>query len=215
MTENGPESSSGPPSAPVSVLLADPFALIREALHHRLEAEASVNVVAEAAGGDDLLRLTERFQPAVIVLGPTLSAADGTHLTRQVAERFPGIGFVLFSAPDAIPVETLQDIDVAYVSRDSLSSDLIIAVHMMAGRRAEDAVNQTIAEAWWGDRPTPRELEVLNLVALGLSNPEIAGKLGIRYRTVQFHLSQIFGKLGVNSRTAAVHEARQRGWIGR
>lgn len=211
----------------IRVVLADDHAVVRKGIREFLESAGDIQVVGEAADGDAAVRLVAEHRPDVAVLDIRMPGASGIEATREIKARHPGVGVLILTAYDDDPYvfALLQAGANGYVLKTASSSELVQAVRTVArGESALDpAVAHKLVQQLTTGRPqaaagtpealTGREVEVLHLVARGLTNKAIGQKLGISDRTVQGHLANIYGKLNVNSRTEAVTEALKQGWI--
>jgi DNA-binding NarL/FixJ family response regulator len=211
----------------IHIVLADDHAVVRKGIREFLEESGDVTVIAEANDGAEALHLVEEHQPDVAVLDIRMPEVTGVEATRQIKERFPQVRVLILTAYDDDPYifALLQAGADGYVLKTASGDELVRAVRTV--HRGESALSPEIAskvvrQAVSG-RPesaadqvealTDRELDVLRLVAQGLTNRAIGDDLSISHRTVQGHLVSVYGKLGVNSRTEAVTEALRRGWI--
>jgi DNA-binding NarL/FixJ family response regulator len=210
----------------IRVILADDHALVRQGIRMFLEETRDIIVVAEAANGAEALRLVEQHLPDVAVLDIQMPGMSGIEATRQIRARFPSVRVLILTAYDEDPyvLALLQAGASGYVLKSSDAEDLLQAVRsvhrgesVFSPEAAAKVVRQ-IRTTRPGELPqveplTAREVEVLHLVAQGMTNVAIGHQLSISARTVQGHLANIYGKLGVQSRTEAVTEALKRGWI--
>jgi len=207
------------------VVLADDHVMVRQGIRQFLEEEGDITVVAEAADGQEALRLVAQHQPDVAVLDVQMPGTTGVEAARQIRERFPGVRILILTAYDDDPYifALLRAGAHGYILKSAPAEELVRAVRAVAAGQtalspevARKVVQQVAAPAGRADQPEPltdREIEVLRLTARGGTNKEIGRALGISARTVQGHLANIYGKLGVYSRTEAVTAALRRGWI--
>jgi DNA-binding NarL/FixJ family response regulator len=214
-------------SQPIRVILADDHAVVRKGIREFLEAEPDIDIVGEAADGPTTLELVSRHQPDVAVLDIQMPGMTGIEVTRQIKARHPEVRVLILTAYDDDPYifALLQAGASGYILKTADSLELIHAVRAVhRGESALDpAVAQKVIQQLTSGRPlgaqatieplTEREIEVLHLVAKGLTNRAIGHALNISDRTVQGHLANIYGKLDVNSRTEAVTVALKQGWI--
>ncbi len=213
---------------PIRVVLADDHAVVREGTRQLLEKEADISVIGEASDGAATIRLVEAFLPDVVVMDVRMPGMGGIEATKQIKERFPQVEVLVMTAfeDDEFVFTLLEAGASGYLLKTAQVKDLIKAIHEVAeGQSALDPViarkvlrqfsggstRQKQQEAY--ESLTEREQEVLELLAEGKTNKEIAESLIISDRTVQTHLSNIFSKMGVGSRTEAVLEAIRRGWL--
>ncbi len=211
----------------IRVVLADDHAVVRKGIREFLEEDGDITVVAEAADGDEALALVARHQPDVAVLDIQMPGIGGIEATRRIKAGHPDVRVLVLTAYDDDPYifALLQAGASGYILKTADSSELVHAVRVVyRGESALDpAVAQKVVQQLTTGRPlgaqtaaealTDREMEVLRLVAKGLTNKAIGQALGISDRTVQGHLANIYGKLNVGSRTEAVTEALKQGWI--
>lgn len=211
---------------PIRVILADDHAVVRKGIREFLE-EGGISVVAEAADGQEALRLIREHQPDVAVLDIRMPGLSGIEVTREVRAHFPGVRVLILTAYDDDPYvfALLRAGASGYVLKSADADEIARAVRAVHEGQAALSPEITLKVVQHLDtgRPagaqkqieplTEREIEVLRLAAGGMTNKAIGRELGISDRTVQGHLANIYGKLGVNSRTQAVTEAIRRGWI--
>jgi DNA-binding NarL/FixJ family response regulator len=211
----------------IRILLADDHAVVRKGIREFLEEESDLQVVAEAADGQSAVAMAAEHRPDVAVLDIQMPGITGIEATRQIKARFPETGVLILTAYDDDPYifAMIQAGASSYVLKTASPEELVRAVRAVA--RGESALDPAIAKKVMAQlargKPvgaqevvetlTERELDVLRLVARGLTNKAIGQELGISDRTVQGHLANIFGKLGVESRTEAVAMALKQGWI--
>jgi DNA-binding NarL/FixJ family response regulator len=211
-------------SPQIRVLLADDHAVVRAGICQFLEQAGDISVIAEADDGYEAMALIEQHQPDVAVLDIQMPRASGIEVTRWVREHHREAGILILTAYDDDPyvIAVLQAGANGYVLKTASPKEIVRAVRdVHAGNSALGAeivqkiVNQV--SSGFKEQPveklTPRELEVLSLVAKGYTNKAIGVQLGISDRTVQGHLAHIFSKLQSGSRTEAVMRAVSMGWL--
>jgi DNA-binding NarL/FixJ family response regulator len=212
---------------PIRVVLADDHAVVRKGIREFLEEENDITVVAEAADGEEAVALVGERHPDVAVLDIQMPGMTGIEATRRIKAENPDVRVLILTAYDDHPYifALLQTGASGYILKTADSSELVEAVRAVyRGESALDpAVTRKVVQQLTRGRPlgaqamvealTEREIEVLHLVAKGLTNKAIGQALGISDRTVQGHLANIYGKLGVSSRTEAVTEGLRQGWI--
>jgi DNA-binding NarL/FixJ family response regulator len=211
--------------SPLRVVLADDHAMVRQGIRQFLEEEPDIAVVAEAADGQEALRLVGQHHPDVAILDVQMPGMTGVEVTREIRSRFPEIRILVLTAYDDDPYvfALLRAGADGYILKSAQAEDLVRALRSVASGQtalspeiARKVVQQVAAPAGAAGQAEPltdREIEVLRLTARGMTNKEIGRQLDISARTVQGHLANIYGKLGVYSRTEAVTEALRRGWI--
>jgi DNA-binding NarL/FixJ family response regulator len=209
------------------VILVDDHAVVRKGIREFLEDEGDIRVVAEAADGETALMLLNEYKPDVVVLDVQMPGISGIEVTRRLRAAGYAVGILILTAYDDDPfiIAGIEAGANGYVLKSAAPEEIVRAVR--AVHEGQSAVDPAVASklikylsgrsagsAHKVPEPlTDRELEVLALVAEGLTNRAIGRKLGISDRTVQGHLANIFGKLGASSRTEAVMAAVKLGWI--
>jgi DNA-binding NarL/FixJ family response regulator len=219
-------------SAPIRVLIADDQGLVREGLATLLAAQDGIEVAATAADGQQAVALCDRHLPDVVLMDLRMPQLDGVEATRQIRSAHPQIEIVVLTtyADDASILGALQAGARGYLTKDAGAAEIARAVHAAAAGQTllDPAVQQRLLAAAADGRPepprhpaslpdelTPREAEVLGLIAAGLSNAEIAARLVISEATVKTHVNHVFAKTGARDRAQAVHYAYQHGLAGR
>jgi DNA-binding NarL/FixJ family response regulator len=215
---------------PVRVLLVDDQAMFREGLRTLFSVQPDLEVVGEAANGEEAVRLAARLEPDVILMDLRMPVLDGAAATRRIAEAHPDCRVIVLTTfdDDEAVFEGLRAGAVGYLLKDASSEKLFEAVR--AAARGESFLSPSVAAKVVSEfarlsnrravrsedlveQPTERELEVLQLVATGATNKEIARQLFIAEGTVKNHLTSIYGKLSVRDRTEAALKARELGLI--
>jgi two-component system, NarL family, response regulator NreC len=205
---------------PVRVVLAEDHPLMRSSLRQLLEHEQDVEVIAEADDLESVLRHVRDYRPHVLVLDLTLSGGSGSEAIGQLRDRAPATEIVVLTMEDN-PVFVQRAFiagALGFVLKDLADSELPEAIR--AAARGEeyisprvatrlDALHRTLTE----DKLTPREVEVLRLIALGYTSVEIARKLQLSPRTVETHRAHIFTKLACSTRAGLVRYALRRGLL--
>jgi NarL family two-component system response regulator LiaR len=212
----------------IKILIADDHAVVRDGTRRILEQEADMTVVAEAADGEEAVRLAGSTRPDVAIMDISMPGVDGIEATRRIKTLYPAITILILSAydDDQFVFSLLQAGAAGYLLKSVRGRELVDAVRQVYA--GESVLHPAIARKVLNrfappngqtpaSRPTEvlseRELEVLRLATQGLSNQEIADKLCLSLRTVQAHLGHIFNKLQVGSRTEAVVRALKEGWV--
>jgi DNA-binding NarL/FixJ family response regulator len=212
-------------STVIRILVADDHPIVRDGLVAILSTQADFDVVGEAAAGLETVQQADVLKPDVILLDLEMPELDGVEAIRRMRETNPDIRVIVFTAFDTderilnavragargyllkgVPREEIfQAIRVVHAG-DSLLQPIVASKLLRQVSQEHDT--SAILEAL-----TPRELDVLRLLARGLENKEIALELVISERTVKFHVSSILSKLGAGNRTEAVAIAAQQGLI--
>ncbi len=210
--------------ARIRVLLADDHHIVREGIRQQLETAGDLQVIAEAADGEEAKGLIEKLKPDVAVLDIQMPKASGIDVTRWVRAHLPEVGVLILTAYDDDPyvMAVLQAGANGYVLKTAKADEVIQAVRDV--NEGKSALDPTITRKLMSNlfqQPhgtavealTDRELDVLRLAARGFTNKAIGVQLAISDRTVQGHLAHIFAKLQAASRTEAVMRAVSMGWI--
>jgi DNA-binding NarL/FixJ family response regulator len=204
----------------ISVLLVDDHPVVRVGLRGMLEVADDLRVVGEAGSGDEALVLVAALRPDVVLMDLRMPGTDGVAATARIAEGYPAVRVLVLTTydTDADILRAVEAGATGYLLKDTPINTLIDAIR--AASRGETVLAPPVAarlvtrmRAPVAEQLTPREQEVLRLVARGLSNVEIGRALFIGEATVKTHLLRAFAKLGVNDRTAAVTVAIARGII--
>jgi NarL family two-component system response regulator LiaR len=202
----------------IRVLIADDHAMVRSGLGAFLQVAPDLELVGEASGGEEAVRLCAELQPDVILMDLVMPGVDGAAATRAISERCPGVRvIVLTSFPEEDLVQkALQAGALSYLLKNVGAAELAAAIRAakdgrptLAPEATQALIRRTTRSAQPGDNLTAREREVLALMVQGLSNRAIAGRLFISPSTVDFHVSNVLGKLGAASRTEAAALAVQ------
>jgi len=208
-----------------TIVLADDHAVLRQGLRALLDTEADLTVVGEAASGLEVTSLVGRLKPDVLIVDLMMPGLNGLEVIRQVGKRFPRTRVVVLSmyANEAYVLEALKNGATGYVLKGSGAAELVQAVREVgAGRRylgpplserAMDIYLQKTESRGMDlyEMLTTREREVLQLVAEGRTNAEIAERLSISPRTVEIHRANLMRKLGLHTQTDLVRYAIRRG----
>jgi DNA-binding NarL/FixJ family response regulator len=201
----------------LKVLIADDHPLLREALHRALDGKGDMEIVAEAGDGEEAVKLTSELKPDVVVMDIVMPKLNGIEATKKIKEVIPNTAVLILTAyNDEEYILGLLDAGAAgYLLKSARGSDLVEAVRaIQAGESVlhPNIIAKLLKRAMTGpveghqhsELLSERESEVLKLVALGMSNKEVAEKLSVSERTVKAHLTNIFNKLNVASRSEAI-----------
>jgi NarL family two-component system response regulator LiaR len=209
---------------PISVVIADDHSLVRQGLRRYLEMAGDIEVLGEASNGAEVLRMIDNGagEPDVVLLDIRMPEMDGLEAARRIKLRHPDVGIIILTAYDdrKFVVEAVRAGARGYVLKARDAEHLIQTVRLVAsGNMVIDpqlvvALAEELSAATNRDKKaetlTAREVEVLQLLAFGHTNKDIAEQLFISPDTVKTHLEHIFDKLGTSDRTAAVAEALRR-----
>jgi two-component system NarL family response regulator len=202
---------------PTRILVADDHPIVRAGLVAVLNQEPDLVVVAQAENGERAVALFHEHRPDVVLMDLRMPLMDGVEAIRRIAEESPAARILALTTyeGDADIRRALDAGARGYLLKDMLLSDVITAVRRVQhGERViPTAVAVRLAEYPESSDLTEREVEVLELVATGMSNKETAQAIGRTDETVKIHLKNIFTKLGVADRTEAVTVALARGLI--
>ncbi len=202
---------------PIRVLLADDHAVVREGLAAMIGRRPDMEVVAEAENGVRAVELARQHRPDVILMDLRMPQMGGVEALSAIRAEQPGARVIVLTTFDGDEdiYRALQAGAQAYLLKDTPRDELLDAIRAVHQglRRIPPEVAAKLAERVTAPDLTPRELDVLRLVALGQSNKEIAAALTIAEGTVKIHVNNLLGKLGAASRTQAVTEALKRGLI--
>jgi DNA-binding NarL/FixJ family response regulator len=222
-------ASSEQVSAQITVVIADDQQMIRSGLRVILESEPDITVLGEAGNGAEAIELVRRHSPAVALLDIRMPVMDGLQAARKVIELHPETRVLILTTFDAddYVYEALRAGASGFLLKDSPADQLITAVRCLAAGEAliDPVITRRLISqfALAARRPaglpeelralTARELDVLRLVARGLSNIEIARELVVEENTVKTHVSRLLMKLGLRDRVQAVVLAYESGFI--
>jgi len=214
----------------IRILVADDHALLRQALRMLLEAQDGLEVVGEATNGRDAVEVAERLMPDVILMDMVMPGLNGIEATRQILKRAPGCRVLILTAylEDERLLQALRAGAAGYVVKNSDMEELLLAIqsvfrgntYFSTSVSDEISVNEVMMQAKQVegragyDLLTPREREVLQLIAEGLSNQAIADELVISVKTVEAHRAHIMTKLHAKNRTDLIRYAIKRGLVG-
>jgi DNA-binding NarL/FixJ family response regulator len=210
----------------VNILIVDDHTLFRTGIRKMLEAESDMRVVGEAATGREALEQSRQLMPDVILMDVKMPDMDGIEATRRLCREMPHVGviFCTMFEDDEFVFAGLQAGGRGYILKDADPETMLRAIRAVA--HGESLLGSTIAQKVMRqfsavpdrqmalvDDLTPRELEVLTLIAEGLPNKEIAQELTISEKTVKNHINNIFSKLHVYDRSQAMLYAIRQGLV--
>lgn len=216
----------------IRLVLAEDHVVVRQGTKQLLQRYPDLEVVGEAADGEEAVAIVKDLQPDVAILDVRMPRMTGIEATRKIKAECPNVAILILTAhdDDEYVFALLEAGANGYLLKTAEVEELVKAIHavnagqpaldplitrkvvsqFMSGKSLPDVMSQVGDEM---DGLTGRELEVLQMVGQGLTNKEVAQRLFISDRTVQAHLSNIFSKLQVTSRTEAVMYGIRKGWI--
>ena len=212
----------------ITVVLADDQRLVRDGLCAILDAEPDIDVVAEAGDGREAVDLVLRHRPAVVLLDIRMPSLDGIQASREVLALDPSARVLILTTfdTDEYVYGALRAGASGFLLKDAPADQLVAAVRIVARGDAliDPAITRRLISRFAAAEPsnrapagldelTPRERDVLRLVARGFSNAEIAADLVIEENTVKTHVSRILAKLGLRDRVQAVVLAYECGFV--
>jgi two-component system response regulator NreC len=211
----------------IRILIADDHGVLRAGLRALLSAESELEVVDEAANGTEALNKAKELQPDVILLDISMPGSSGIEVTRDLKEILPETRVLILTVheDEGLLQEAIQAGASGYIIKRAVESELIDAIRAVwrgdlyvhpAMTRAllkEMTATPTVTKEAPVEALTPREIEVLRLIAQGYTNRQMAGMLSISVRTVESHRSNLMGKLDLHSRVELVRYARENNLI--
>jgi DNA-binding NarL/FixJ family response regulator len=224
--------TDAPGRGPIRVLIADDQRVVREGLAMVLGLLPDVDVVGAACDGSEAVAMVEKCHPDVVLMDLRMPRCDGVEATRLLRDRWPETRVVVLTtyADDRSVLDALRAGARGYLTKDAGGAEIREALLQVLDDRAviDPAVQHHLVDAivtapsapptasappGLPDRLTPREAEVLTLIAGGLSNAEIAGRLVVSEGTVKSHVNRIFAKIGARDRAQAVAYAYRQGLV--
>ncbi|UCH50888.1 MAG: response regulator transcription factor [Chloroflexota bacterium] len=210
------------------ILIADDHPLLREALCQVFSNQKDMEIVGEANNGEEAINLTSQLKPDILVMDIMMPKLDGLEASRQIKKIAPNTAILILTAydDDNYVLGLLEAGATGYLLKSARGQDLVEAVRAIkAGESVlhpkiiERLLKQAMAKPVEGvdrkikDILSDREMEMLKLLATGMSNKEIAEKLCLSLRTVKAHMSNIFTKMNVASRSEALVNALRKGLL--
>jgi NarL family two-component system response regulator LiaR len=212
-------------TATIRVLIVDDHPVVREGLRRLISTEPGIEVVGEAADGDEAIALANATHPDVVLLDLMMPHKDGIVTTAELKRALPDVRVLVLTSyfEDQWLFPAIKAGAIGYLLKDSAPAELVAAIrraadgeaslHPAIARKLLHELSQP-AEPWLvGESLTGRETEVLNLVARGMSNQDIAERLVLSERTARSHVSSILRKLHLASRTQAALYAVRKGLV--
>ena len=210
------------PSSPIRIVLVDDHAMVRRGLATFLKVFDDLELVGEAADGEDAIQLCARVLPDVVLMDMVMPDMDGVTATRVIRRQFPQVQVVALTSfkEEKLVQNALQAGAIGYLLKDVSADELAQAIRAayvgrttLSPEAAQALVHATTQLPTPGHDLTARERDVLALMIEGLNNTQIADRLVVSPSTIKSHVSHILAKLGVASRTEAVALAVRHGVI--
>ena len=229
-TQSGSTAAASRGHHPIRVLLVDDHAVLRQALHMLLQTQNEIEVVGNVANGREAVRAAEKLNPDVVVMDVVMPGLNGTEATRQIRRSCPGTKIVMLSGfvdEDQL-LESIRAGASGYIVKRSDISELVLAIQTVH-RGNNPFFSSSLGDGfdlaellYQAKRPeqrtgveslTPREREVLQLIAEGYTNQQIANELFISVKTVEAHKAHIMTKLHARNRTDLIRYALRKGIV--
>ena len=212
--------------APTRILIVDDHTMVRDGLSSMLQRQPDFEVVGEASNGKEGVEQAERLRPDLILMDLRMPEMDGVEAMRKIRLQQPEVDFLVLTTfdTDEYIFDAVEVGARGFLLKDTSRDELFNAVRTIsngnsyfqpdiASRLADQFAVLRKGGGHVTDALSEREREVLNLIAQGKANKEVASELSLSESTVKSHVSNIFSKLGVNDRTGAVTTAIQKGII--
>jgi DNA-binding NarL/FixJ family response regulator len=199
----------GAASEEITVLIVDDHEVVREGLRLSLSRAPHIRVIGEASDGENAIALVERRKPDVVIIDVRMPGMDGLEATKEIMKRVPDAAVLIFTAfsERSLLARGLESGAKGYILKEAPHETLLRAIERVA--KGEGYVDPALMPAFLSgkdqtDMLTAREREILQLLADGMSNAEVASKLFISQETVKSHVRHILTKLEADTRTHAV-----------
>ena len=212
----------------IKVLLAEDHTIVRKGIRSLLDAETDIEVVGEAENGREAIEKVESLAPDIVVMDNTMPVLNGLEATRQIKKRFPNVEILILTmhTNEEYVFQTLQAGASGYLVKQTAPKELISAIQALnqGDFYLSPTISKTVIEEYLRqprtatvtdsyDKLTDREREVLQLIAEGHSNKDIADQLHISLKTVGVHRVNLMNKLDIHSVTELVKYALRKGVI--
>lgn len=208
------------------VLIADDHAIVRAGLRALLKGEAGLELVGEASGGEEALRLVESLHPDILVLDLSMPDMDGIQVTKRIQSTSPGLRILILTVheDEALLREAIRAGAAGYILKHAAEAELISAINTVQmgdiyvhPQLIRSLLVEPLKPSLPGPQPeeilTPRELDVLSRIVQGYTNRQIAEELKLSVRTVEGYRANMTEKLGLHSRAELVRYAREHGLL--
>ena len=207
----------------IQILIVDDHSVVRQGLRMFLSLDPDLEIAGEARNGAEGVQLARQLRPDVVLMDLLMPVMDGVTATMTIRREMPEIEVIALTSvlEDDSIYGAIRAGAIGYLLKDTEADELCLAIKAAAAGQVQlspQAAARLMREVRVPESPealTPREIDVLRLMAKGLANKEIARELGIGEKTVKTHVSSILGKLGVLSRTQAALHAIQIGLVSK
>ena len=221
------ESSDSLPIKKIRIILADDHSLIRQALRLSIEKQADLEVIGEASDGEEAVSMTQRLNPDVVVMDISMPIMNGIDASAQITKENPGVAILVLTihSDSSTVVKVLNAGARGYMNKTVSAAQVIEAIRtifngeavlplttareIVQGKFAENGSTSSNIK----QKISPRELEILKLLAEGLPNKIIAQRLGLQETSIKSYLTSLFIKLDVGTRSEAVAKGLQIGLV--
>lgn len=210
----------------IRILLADDHTLLRAGIRSLLEKMPGVEVIGEAADGREALNLVKAHLPNVVLMDIAMAGLNGLEATARIVREFPSVRVIILSmhANEEYVLQTLRAGALGYLLKDAATTELELAIQAVArgdtylspaiSRRViEDYLGRTSGEKGPMEQLTPRQREILQLIAEGKSTKEIAFILNVSVKTVETHRTQLMDRLNIHDVPGLVRHAMRMGLV--
>ncbi len=212
----------GDPARPIRLLLVDDHTVVRHGLRMVMDLEDGIEVVGEAANGEEAVRAADERAPDVILMDLLMPVLSGVEAIRRIKATHPTVEIVALTSvlDDRMVIDAVEAGAAGYLLKETGPQPLVEAIRAAArgevrlDPRAQKRLLREVRTPSMRESLTPRETDALRLIAKGMTNKEIASELGVSEVTVKTHVSSVLSKLGLQSRTQAALFALKEGLTG-
>ncbi len=210
----------------IKIILADDHTLLRAGIRSLLEKMPGTEVVGEAADGREALNLVKALQPNVVLMDIAMSGLNGLEATERMAREFPQVRVIILSmhANEEYVLQTLRAGAAGYLLKDAATAELELAIQAVTrgDTYLSPAISRRVIEEYLGrtngqknqfEQLTPRQREILQLIAEGRTTKEMAFTLNLSVKTIETHRAQLMGRLGIHDVPGLVRHAMRMGLV--